>query len=54
MRPNAKYCNRGCKSCESKYVMRRKQFIENVKEAELKRVNEYKMFIDLLKGTDKI
>ena len=53
-RPQAKFCDRNCKSCESKYVRRKKALIQKYKENDNKLVENYKKLIEIIKGADKI
>jgi hypothetical protein len=52
-RPQAKFCDRKCKSNESKYVRRSKVLLEKYKQNDMKLVENYKKMIELLKGADK-
>lgn len=52
MRPNAIYCSRNCKSCESKYIRRRKEQLEKYMKNDMIVVENIKKIKELLKGAD--
>lgn len=52
-RPQAKFCDRKCKSNESKYKRRRKALLEKYKQNDMNKVKEYKKLLEILKGADK-
>jgi hypothetical protein len=49
-RANVKYCDRNCKSCENKYIKRRKEQLEKYMSIEMKRVEMYKKLKEMIEN----
>ena len=49
-RVDAKFCCRGCKKMEQTYRKRKQVLIEKYKEIEMKKVEEYKKLMKIVKG----
>jgi hypothetical protein len=52
MRKDAKFCSRNCKTCESKYKRRKNALLEKYMAEDMKRVEEYKRLMKIIKGED--
>jgi hypothetical protein len=54
MKKDAKFCCRSCKQNELKYKNRKKALLDKYAQSEMKRVEDYKKLIEIIKGGGQI